>query len=163
VANGATDWSTDPFISTFDTAYHFNLLDTQIYKRFKAQNCSYYWQEIKPNLPGDCTSLLLKMAETFNYMNLYNLIEPLNAPLKDQIHLESGQKVCRPTTQHFVRDMHDEIFNPHIEDCKSPHNLGQAQKPNILDWLSSSEVKRAFHVPEKVKQNYTGSNSTVLG
>lgn len=58
VANGATEWSTDPFISTVDAAYHFNLFDPQIYKRYKAQNCSYYWQEIKPNLPGDCTLLL---------------------------------------------------------------------------------------------------------
>jgi hypothetical protein len=32
VANGATDWDTDPFISTVDTAFHFNLIDPKIYK-----------------------------------------------------------------------------------------------------------------------------------
>jgi len=83
VANGATEWSTDPFISTVDAAYHFNLLDPQIYKRYKAQNCSYYWQEIKPNLPGDCPSLLLKLADTFNYTDLYNLLSPHQLPLEN--------------------------------------------------------------------------------
>jgi hypothetical protein len=58
--------------------------------------------------------------------------------------------------------MQDDTFNPNIEDCKSSHNLGQAEKPNILEWLSSSEVKKAFHVPEKVKKNYIPSNPDVL-
>ena len=58
--------------------------------------------------------------------------------------------------------MHDDTFNPHIEDCKSPHNLGQAQKPSLLEWMSSSEVKQAFHVPAKVKKDYNPSNPDVL-
>jgi hypothetical protein len=43
VANGVTDLDTDPFISTFDTMFQFNLLDPKIYKRYKEQGCKYYW------------------------------------------------------------------------------------------------------------------------
>ena len=81
VANGVADLNTDPFISTVDTMYHFNLIDPKIYKRYKEQGCRYYWQEIKPNLPGDCLDLLLKMARALNYTDLYNLNSNFDRPL----------------------------------------------------------------------------------
>lgn len=31
VANGATDWDTDPFISMVDTLHYFNLINPRVY------------------------------------------------------------------------------------------------------------------------------------
>lgn len=44
VANGNTDYDTDPYISTVDTAYHFNLINPRVYKKYKELGCHYYWQ-----------------------------------------------------------------------------------------------------------------------
>ena len=63
VGNGITDLNTDPYIGSVDIGYHFNLLNSRSYKRYKELGCRYYWQQIKNNLPGDCGELLLSLAK----------------------------------------------------------------------------------------------------
>ncbi len=95
VANGATDWDTDPFISTVDTAYHFNIVNPQIYKRYKALGCRYYWQEIKPRLPDGCLELLKTFEYTFNYTDLYDLRRAKDVELTNQARsLSESRESC---------------------------------------------------------------------
>lgn len=160
VANGATDLSTDPFISTIDTMFHYNLVDPKIYKRYKEQGCRYYWKEIKLNLPGDCLDLLMKIASAINYTDLYDL----NSNFELDFSLGSPRNSCPSNSDdhienysHYFKDLKDSIFHPHEESCK---NLKQGTDMSFVDWMGTDAVRKAFHVHSKVRE-YVDSNATI--
>jgi len=43
VANGATDYNTDPYIGSVDHAHGFNIIPISLYKNFTDNKCRYYW------------------------------------------------------------------------------------------------------------------------
>ena len=46
-SNGATDWNTDPYISTIEVAHAFSILPNEMYKTYVEKGCRLYWQELK--------------------------------------------------------------------------------------------------------------------
>jgi hypothetical protein len=58
--------------------------------------------------------------------------------------------------------MLDDVFNPH-KKVHNKCNLASAdERQHLLDWMSSDETKKAFHVPDKVKQPYNSTNRDTL-
>jgi carboxypeptidase C (cathepsin A) len=42
-SNGATDWNTDPYISTIEVANSFNILPNEMYEIYVEKGCRLYW------------------------------------------------------------------------------------------------------------------------
>ncbi len=107
VANGATDWNTDPFVGTVDTLKHFNLISPDLYRDYKELKCKYLWKGLVTNIEGKCYDIMLKIAGTFNLINIYNLLEPF------EVAVATGKRSQKRSfdVQDFLRDMHDPYFN----------------------------------------------------
>ncbi len=57
VGNGGTDWLTDPFIGTIDTANAHNLLSSDVYNKWKSSGCLFAWDGLRQNLPPPCEEI----------------------------------------------------------------------------------------------------------
>ena len=109
VANGATYWETDPYISSIDTAFSFNLVDPKVYKKYKELGCRNYIIESGRRLPEGCITLLNKMKLTLEYNDLYDLRANNILPLDKNAFVSDSKEKCSSKTALFetVRDMND--------------------------------------------------------
>jgi len=51
VANGVTDYRTDPFIGSVEHLNAFNILPDYLYDNWKKNGCRVFWQGLNMNLP----------------------------------------------------------------------------------------------------------------
>jgi hypothetical protein len=62
--------------------------------------------------------------------------------------------------------MHDDIFNPIKKNCDvfkiSNASASAAENMDYIQWLSQPEVKKAFHVLEKVTNDYIPLSFEIL-
>lgn len=84
-ANGATDYETDPFISTVDAAYAFGLFSLSWYKSYNENKCKNYWPLMHKEsyLPGPCIDLSETLMQRFKEVNIYDLLEAYDLPLEN--------------------------------------------------------------------------------
>jgi carboxypeptidase C (cathepsin A) len=73
VANGATDWLTDPYINTVHTAFHHNLISPKSYAQWTENKCLRAWDGLRMNLPPKCMEVYDEIWQTFTYTDIYDM------------------------------------------------------------------------------------------
>jgi predicted phage gp36 major capsid-like protein len=62
VGNGATNWNYDADAAYPETFYNLNIISQDLFEQFKANNCLYYWGDVKvANNSDKCKDLRNQM------------------------------------------------------------------------------------------------------
>jgi hypothetical protein len=76
VANGATDYDTDPFISTWEVCNAFDLIPNDFYQQYVKAGCQMYLNNMKIIDPEPCPQMFKWLKERQNEFNVYDLRTP---------------------------------------------------------------------------------------
>jgi hypothetical protein len=76
VANGATDYNTDPYISTIEIANAFDLIPNAFFKKYQEAGCRLYLQNMKVNDPEPCPEMFKWLGQRNKEANIYQLRIP---------------------------------------------------------------------------------------
>jgi hypothetical protein len=77
-SNGATDWNTDPYISTIEVAHAFSILPNEMYNTYVEEGCRLYWQELKVIDHEPCPQLFEFIKKRLTEVDIYNFRRALD-------------------------------------------------------------------------------------
>jgi hypothetical protein len=76
VANGATDYDTDPYISTWEVSNAFDLIPNDFYQQYVKAGCQMSLLNVKVIDPEPCPQMFKWLKERQNEFNVYDLRTP---------------------------------------------------------------------------------------
>ena len=76
IANGATDYDTDPYISTWEIANAFDLIPNDFYKQYQEAGCRMYLNDMKVLDPEPCPSMFQWLKKRMTEFSIYDLRNP---------------------------------------------------------------------------------------
>jgi hypothetical protein len=76
VANGATDYDTDPYISTWEISNAFDLIPNDFYQQYVKAGCQMSLLNVKVIDPEPCPQMFKWLKERQNEFNVYDLRTP---------------------------------------------------------------------------------------
>ncbi len=86
VGNGATNWEVDISKSFTDVMFNFNLIPRDLYNTYKNNNCSNYFNDLKPptntSVCSDSWNQINDLWQGLNWYDLFRLVVPDSGILK---------------------------------------------------------------------------------
>ena len=76
VANGATDYNTDPYISSIEIANAFDLIPNDFFQKYQEYGCRIYSWYFKIEGPDPCPEMIQWLFKRSKEANVYQLRIP---------------------------------------------------------------------------------------
>ena len=74
VGNAATDWEVDVYPSMMEMAYQHNVIDEDLYKDWRDNDCKMYFREVLPtDFKEDCSYVVEQFFKNMEKINIYDV------------------------------------------------------------------------------------------